>query len=499
MTVNPTVAPDPRSGPAARGEQPTERAEQPTAQVEGGGAPLGALIALGLAALVAVLDGTVVSVALRTLAVDLHAPLTTIVWTTVGYLLAAATMLPLLGWATARFGGRAVFLVGLGLFGLGSALSALAWSAGALIGFRALQGLGGGLLEPTSLMLAARLARQDRVGRVLGTMSMIINVAPALGPVIGGLLLSTGHWQWIFLVNIPLCLGLLVVAVVFIPADRPAGRDAATATAAGEAAGGGAPSADVRGLALLTTGYVAILFTLTRAGQAGADPVVFVTAVAGLALLAGYVRYALTTPRTPAFDLRLLRRPGFAASLAVMSCVGLLMYGQQTSLPVFGADRHHLHGIGQGLLVCALGLGLFVSMSWGGRVSDRTGPRPLVRGGAIVTALGLTAFALTHDRLSLAAVFALFVAIGLGFGATAAPTFASVFRLLPPAEQPQGTTALFMSVQLSASLGVTLLGVLQARAGADWLTWMFGLLAVAALAMIALSGRLPGRPVEETT
>ncbi|ADP80334.1 MFS transporter [Pseudofrankia inefficax] len=479
MTVNSTVG----SGTQT---EVAELAEEP-------GAPTGALLALGLAALVAVLDGTVVSVALRTLTTDLHAPLTTVVWTSVGYLLAAATMLPLLNWASARFGGRLVFLVGLGLFGLGSALSALAWSAGALIGFRVVQGLGGGLLEPTSLMLAARLARQDRVGRVLGTISMIINVAPALGPVVGGLLLATGHWQWIFLVNIPLTLGLFAVAIAFIPADRPTGRAAA---AAGPSTDAVVPNADVRGLALLTTGYVGVLFALTRAGQAGADAFAVVPAVAGVALLAGYVRYALTTARTPAFDLRLLRRPGFAASLAVMSCVGLVMYGQQSALPVFGADRHHLHGAGQGLLVCALGLGLFVSMSWGGRVSDRTGPRPLVRAGAVVTAVGLATFALTHDRLPLAAVFALFVAIGLGFGATAAPTFASVFRLLTPVEQPQGTTAVFMSVQLSASLGITLLGLLQARAGAHWLTWLFGLLAAAAVAMLVLSRGLPGRPAD---
>ncbi|MBL7490774.1 MFS transporter [Frankia sp. AgB1.9] len=484
MTVNTTVG----SGTQTEVAEP---AEEP-------GAPTGALLALGLAALVAVLDGTVVSVALRTLTADLHAPLTTVVWTSVGYLLAAATMLPLLNWATARFGGRLVFLVGLGLFGLGSALSALAWSAGALIAFRVVQGLGGGLLEPTSLMLAARLARQDRVGRVLGTISMIINVAPALGPVVGGLLLATGHWQWIFVVNIPLTLGLFAVAIAFIPADRPTGRaEAATGGAGTEPAA--APRADLRGLALLTTGYVGLLFALTRSGQAGADAVTITAAVAGAALLAGYVRHALTARTPPAFDLRLLRRPGFATSLAVMCCVGLLMYGQQAALPIFGADRHHLRGAGQGLLVCALGLGLFVSMSWGGRVSDRTGPRPLVRAGAVVTAAGLTTFAFAHDRLPLPAVFALFVGIGLGFGLTASPTFATVFRLLPPAEQPQGTTAVFMSVQLSASLGVTTLGLLQARAGAHWLTWLFVLLAAAAVAMLVLSRGLPGRPTDAQT
>jgi EmrB/QacA subfamily drug resistance transporter len=441
-----------------------------------------ALAALGLAALLAVLDGTVVAVALGPLAGAFHTSLTTVVWVTISYLLAAASMLPLLGWATARFGGRAVFLTGLALFMLGSVLAALAWSAGSLIAFRVIQGLGGGLLEPTSLALAAGLAGKERVGRVLGTMSMIINVAPAVGPIIGGLLLSTGHWQWIFIANIPLGIVVLVAALLFIPADRP-GVDRVAA-----------PAADVRGLAMLTVGYVAILFALNRSGQQEAGWIIALTAAAGLILLAAYTRHALTTSAAPALDLRLLRRPGFAASLVVMGFVGLIMYSQVIALPLFDADRLHLHGFDQGLLVCALGLGLLVSMSAAGRISDRTGPRPLVRSGAVIAAAGLATFALTHDRLPLAALLALFVVIGLSFGCTASPTFASVYRTLPPAEQPQGTTSMFITVQLAASFGLTLLGLLQARTPEHWLTALFGLLTVAALAIAALSQALPGSP-----
>jgi len=444
-----------------------------------------ALIALGLAALLAVLDGTVVAVALQSLSSAFAAPLTTVIWVTIGYLLAAASMLPLLGWATARFGGRAVFLTGLALFVTGSMLSGLAWSAGSLIVFRVVQGLGGGLLEPTSLALAAGLAGKDRVGRVIGLMSMIINVAPVLGPIFGGLVLGTGHWRLIFLINIPLGLAVLVAALAAIPADRP---DAETTNR---------PVADVRGLLLLTVGYVGILFALNRSGQ-HRDLLVAVTAGLGLLLLAGYARHALTTSRAPALDLRLLRRPNFAATLAVMGFVGFIMYSQLTALPIFGADRHHLRGFEQGLLVCALGLGLLLSMSTAGRISDRTGPRPLVRGGALVAAVGLLTFALGHDRLSLPVLFALFVGTGLGFGATASPTFASIYRTLPPAEQPQGTTAMFMTVQLAASLGVTVLGLLQSRAPEQWLTVLFLLLAAAALAIAGLSRALPGRVVEPT-
>ncbi|HVV24739.1 MAG TPA: MFS transporter [Pseudonocardiaceae bacterium] len=430
-----------------------------------------ALVVLGLAALLAVLDGTVVAVALNPLAAAFGTPLAGVVWVTTGYLLAAASMLPLLGWASARFGARRVFLTGLVLFVAGSALAALAWSAGSLIAFRVVQGFGGGLLEPSSLGLAATLASRDRVGRVLGTMSMIINVAPVLGPIVGGLLLGTGHWQWIFLVNIPFGVVVFAAALAFVPAGprSPTERP------------------DVRGLVLLTVGFVAVLFALNRSTDAPVTAAV--AAAAGIATLAGYVRHALAA-RTPAFNLRLLRRPGFAAALSVMGCVGLIMYSQLTSLPIFDTGR----GAADGLLVSALGVGLLVSMSTGGRVSDRTGPRPLVTAGSVVTAAGLAAFLLWHDDLPLPVLFALFVVIGLSFGLAASPTFTSVYRTLPAAEQPQGTTALFMTVQLAASLGVTLLGLLRAQAGAAWLTVLYGVLVAAALGITALSVALPGRP-----
>jgi EmrB/QacA subfamily drug resistance transporter len=463
MSVKPENAAAPRTTPTGAGSR-------------------AALIALGLAALLAVLDGTVVAVALQSLIVAFEAPLTTVVWVTIAYLLAAASMLPLLGWASARFGGRAVFLAGLALFVIGSMLSALAWSAGSLIAFRVIQGLGGGLLEPTSLALAAGLAGKDRVGRVLGTMAMIINVAPVLGPLLGGLVVGTGHWRWIFIINIPLGLAVLAAALAFIPADRP------------DRSSAGRPRADVRGLLLLTVGYLAVLFALNRSGQRGAGLLVGLTAVVGVLLLGGYTRHALTTSRPPALDLRLLRRSGFAATLTVMGLVGLIMYSLVTALPIFTAERFQLVGAEQGLLVCGLGLGLLVSMTLAGRISDRTGPRPLVRGGAVVTAAGLLGFVLAHNRLPLPVLFVLFVGIGLGFGATASPTFASVYRTLPPVEQPQGTTALFMTVQLAASLGVTVLGLLQSRVPGQWLTLLFLLLAAAALAIAGLSRALPGSP-----
>ncbi|MCK9895979.1 MFS transporter [Frankia sp. AgB32] len=440
-----------------------------------------AVVVLAGAALIAVLDGTVVAVALDALSGAFDAPLSTVVWVTIAYLLAAAAALPLLGYASARHGGRTVFLAGLGLFGLGSLLCALAGSPATLIAARVVQGFGGGLLEPSAMALAAGLARPEAMGRVLAVLATVVNVAPAAGPLLGGLLLRTGHWQWLFLVNLPLGLAVAAGALVFVPASP---RDPAAAP----------PRADVGGLVLLTGGYVGVLYAVNRAGGHAAGWTPPVAAAAGAVLLAAYVRHALRTRATPALDLRLARRPGFGAGLAVMSLVGLVMYGQVTALPVFAADRYGLHGQTQGVLVCALGVGLLVSMSAGGWASDRVGARPLVLAGGAGVAVTLAVFAATARHLPLAAGLVLFVVAGLALGLTASPTVAALFRPLSPAERPAGTTALFMSVQFAASLSVALLGLFHTHGGAGWVRTLFTVLAAAGAATCLLATRLPGRP-----
>src|SRR4051812_33345259 len=157
----------------------TERLDRRTVAVVG---------VMAAAAFMAVLDGTIVTVAIDTFTTQFDASVATIGWVSVGYLLAAAVSLPVAGWAGERCGGRRVFLAGLAVFVVGSALSSLAWSAGALVAFRVVQGFGGGALEPTALTLAARSANGRRVGTVMGLLSLVVNVAPVLGPLLGGLL-----------------------------------------------------------------------------------------------------------------------------------------------------------------------------------------------------------------------------------------------------------------------------------------------------------------------
>ena len=437
--------------------------------------------ALAMAALIAVLDGTAVAASLTTLGTTFTAGVDTVVWVTVGYLISAGLAQPLAGWAADRFGGRRVFLVGLAIFVAGSVLAGFAWSIGALIAFRVIQGFGGGLLEPSALALTARIAPAPLVGRVMGFLSMIINVAPIIGPLFGSFLDSDPWWRGIFLINLPLGLIVLALAIRLLPRDKPA------------ATGG---KIDLLGLILLPTGFVALLIALNRAGAGTPLWVTLTFAGAGLILLIGYARHAATTTKQPVLDLSLLRHRGFVGSLVVMTTVGFTMFSQVITLPLYVERVHGLDGVARGILVCALGIGLIVSMSNGGRISDRTGPRILARIGAVVTAAGLLTFALINGFAPLPVLAGLMIIIGLSFGLVAAPSFASVYRVVPAASIAQATATLFIVVQLAASAGVTVVGVITAL-GPQGFSLIFALLAAAQLIALIATRLLPGRPPVE--
>src|SRR3954454_25286283 len=148
--------------------------------------------------IMSILDTTIVNVALETLSRELDAPLSTIQWVSTGYLLSLASVIPLAGWMAERFGAKRVWMVSVGLFGIGSALCGLAWSAESLIFFRVLQGFGGGLIMPVGMTVLAQTAGPHRIGRVMSVIGVPMLLGPVLGPVSGGVIVDNASWRWIF-------------------------------------------------------------------------------------------------------------------------------------------------------------------------------------------------------------------------------------------------------------------------------------------------------------
>src|SRR5580693_3436076 len=173
-------------------------------------------------ALAVVFDTTIVSVALHTLTVQLHAPVSTIQWVTTGYLLALGIAVPLSSWGLQRFGGKRLWMAALTVFLVGSIGSSLAWNVGSLIAWRIVQGAGGGIMLPLLVTLIMQAAGGKALGRTVTIVAMPALLGPILGPVIGGAILTHLSWRFMFWVNVPFCVAGLFLAWRYMANDAPA-------------------------------------------------------------------------------------------------------------------------------------------------------------------------------------------------------------------------------------------------------------------------------------
>src|SRR3954452_7127799 len=184
---------------------------------------LSAIVVTGT--ITAMLDMTMVNVALAGMTRAFHAPITTVQWVSAAYLLSIAMVIPVTGRLAERYGPRTMWLIALAVFAGGSALCGLAWSAGSLIAFRAVQGLGGGMIVPLAIMMLATAAGPGRRGRVMAIAAVPSQLAPIAGPLLGGLVVDAAGWRWIFWLTVPIGLLALLLSARGLPAgERGAAR-----------------------------------------------------------------------------------------------------------------------------------------------------------------------------------------------------------------------------------------------------------------------------------
>ena len=346
-----------------------------------GGLDRSTLVVAGVATLgliMAVLDTTIVNVALDTLSRELHSPLSSIQWVSTGYLLSLAAVIPLSGWLTERFGSKRTWIASIALFAFGSALCALATSAGELIAFRILQGLGGGMLMPVGFTLIAQSAGPRRVGRALAAVGVPILLGPIFGPIIGGLIVDNASWQWIFVVNVPIAGAAILLAARVLKPD--AGRV-------------DAGKLDWLGAALLCPGLTGIVFGLSETETHGGIThlIAFGPILAGLALVGLFIWHSLHVDR-PLIDLRLFRSPGFSAAAATTFFLGAALFGTLLILPLYYQVDRGRERVTAGLLLAPQGIGAALMLPISGRLTDRIGGGPVVLAGCLLLTLATVPF-----------------------------------------------------------------------------------------------------------
>ena len=409
---------------------------------------LGGVVILGT--IMSILDVTIVNVAVPTLGADFDTSISTIQWVMTGYMLAFASVIPLTGWATERFGAKRVWLLSLLLFMLGSALSAAAWSIGSLIAFRVLQGLGGGMILPVGQTILAQAAGPQRMGRVMSVIGVPMLLGPILGPVIGGAIVDEVSWRWIFIINLPIGVLAVLAARRLLPEAKPQ---------LGQ-------RLDLRGLMLLAPGIAIFLYGLSEAGDAGGfgNATTIAEAGTGLVLVALFVRYAVGRGRDALIDVSLFLRRGFAAAAATNFLLGIALFGSLILLPLYYQIIRRESPLDTGLLLVPQGLGAALAMPLAGWLTDKIGARIVVSTGMVLALLGTLAYTQVGAETSYLYLTAALLVIGFGLGSTIMPSMAAAFQTLQREETPRATSALNTIQRIAGAIGTALLAIILQRA-----------------------------------
>ncbi|GHG37201.1 MULTISPECIES: DHA2 family efflux MFS transporter permease subunit [Amycolatopsis] len=421
----------------------TDTVSTPPADVNRAPARSGLLIGvLVLSAFVMILNETILSVGLRDLTVDLRVPTTTVQWLTSGFLLTMAVVIPTTGFLLERFSARQVFLFSLSAFSLGTLLSALAPGFGLLMAGRVVQACGTAVMLPLLMTTVMRLVPPERRGATMGTITIVIAVAPAVGPTIGGAVLSLG-WRWMFWIVLPLAVAALVIGGLLLRIDGERRR----------------VPLDVPSVLLSAIGFGGMLYGLSASGeQAGAEPLVpaWVPIVVGVAALVVFTWRQLRLQRRDRalLDLRPFTHRSFVVALVLTALLFMCLIGAAAiMLPLYLQTVLHTSTFVSGLAVLPGGLVLGLLGRPVGALFDKVGGRPLVIPGAAATAASLWLFAALGPGSPLIAVIGIHVLMMAGLGLMMTPLFTESLGVLPEHLYSHGSAILSTLQQVAGALG----------------------------------------------
>ncbi len=399
-----------------------------------------------MGAIMSVLDTTIVNVALHDLTRDLHAPLSSIQWVITGYLLSLAAVIPVTGWAVRRYSARRLYLIALVVFTAGSALCALATNSTELIAFRVVQGVGGGMITPIGQMILVKAAGPRNLPKVMSFIGVPIVLAPVFGPTLGGLLLQTVGWQWIFLINAPVGAIALVLALRLLPHDE------AGTTQAGRL--------DIAGLLLAATGVVGITYGLSKSEAAGSlvASSVLIPVAAGLVLLALFVLRSRRTDH-PLLDLRLFANPAFRAASIVTFCLGAALFGAMILMPLYFQTVRGEDALHTGLLLIPQGIGGGIGMFLSGRATERLGAGRTSLIGGMILAVATIPFVLVTATTPFAVIGLAMLVRGIGIGLSIMPAMTAAFSVLTKEQVNDASPQLTVLQRVGGSLGTAIIAV----------------------------------------
>jgi MFS transporter, DHA2 family, multidrug resistance protein len=408
------------------------------------GSKLAITIVVMLAALMAMIDISIVNVALTDIRASFATPIDQIGWVSTGYMMANIVIIPMTGWFQRRFGYRKYFTASVLVFTAASALCGAAWNLPSLVAFRVLQGLGGGAIIPTAQSILFARYPQKEHGMAAGLFGLGAITGPLLGPSIGGYLIEASSWHWIFLVNVPF--GILAAVLAwrvidepdFVPDTRPIDR---------------------HGIALLAIGMPALQYVLEEGNREGwfdSTTILLLAAVAVIALVT-FVVHELETEH-PVVDLRVFKNRSYAAGTGVNFLTGLALFGSSYLFSLYCGAVMHYTAIEIGRVFLIAGLAQIVLMPLVGRFAPKVDARLLLLLGVSVVAASQWIAGRLTDQAGFADLVAPQMVRAVGLAFIFIPVSVVALSGVPAAARGNATGLFNLTRELGGSLGTAWMG-----------------------------------------
>ncbi|MDO9485698.1 MAG: MFS transporter [Actinomycetota bacterium] len=388
------------------------------------------------------LDNTIVNVALPRLQQDLQASTAQLQWVVDAYSVLFAGSLLIAGSLGDRFGRKRMLVIGLLIFTAGSLSAAMAVSASQLTVCRAVMGIGGACIMPSTLSVLVQVFpdRTERA-RAIGIWAAVAGLGVAIGPIVGGVLLEHFDWQAIFLVNPPIALALLAAVVVLVPESRDPEK----------------PRLDLIGAALSALGLITLVVTIIELPDAGIGVLTVSTGAVAIVSLLTFVWWERRAPR-PMLPMEFFVNRLFSTAIVIVGVVYFALMGAMFFLPQFLQLVQGMSPLESGIAMLPGALGLLLASVVSPRLAERLGARRVVMTGLSIVTMGLLGFSALNSTTPYAFIACVFGFMGIGLGLTLPQATNGVLSAVPTQRSGMGSAVNDSVAELGGSFGVAILG-----------------------------------------
>ncbi len=411
-----------------------------------------AMVALVVGAFMALMDASIVNVAIPTMERVFGVDTAQVQWVVTIYMLALGVVVPTSGWLGDRLGFKRLYLWSMAVFIVGSGLCALSTSLPLLVTARVIQALGGGMIMPTTMSMVYRLIPRERLGVASGFFGMSMLLAPAIGPTLGGYLVEYVNWRWIFTVNLPIGVIGMSLAASVLPEFHA--KDAGPF--------------DLWGFITSAGGLFALLLALSEGGSWGwtSEPITWLFFISVIAVTV-FVWIELSVPK-PLLDLRIFGYGSFTASIWYVVGLNIALFAGAFFIPVFLQLVRGMGAMQTGLILMPGALATGVMMPIAGRVYDRLGPKVPVLAGTVILVLGTFLLHSLNLTTPSGTIVVWMIIRGLGMGLAMMPATTAGMSVIPPLLVGRASAINNIVMRVASSLGIAVLTVVLDRGQASY-------------------------------